>query len=64
MSMKLILITVDTDKDPNWLADALSAEVVLKLRPFVPGETAELLKLKAEGVSVIDLGDLMGDLRQ
>ena len=56
---KMIIVTVDTDKDSDWIADALSVELVLKLRPFVPGETAELLKLKAECVSVMDLKDLL-----
>lgn len=60
--MKLILITVDTDKDCDYLADAVSVEITFKLRPFVPGETAELLKVKAEGISVLELGDLLGDL--
>jgi hypothetical protein len=62
MSLKLLLITVETDKDNDYLADALVAELTLKLRPFVPGETAELLKLKAECISVIDLGGLLGDM--
>lgn len=60
MTLKLILLTVETDKDNDYLADALSAEVVFKLRPFVPGDIAKMLRLKATGVSVVELGDLLG----
>lgn len=50
---KLILVTVDTDRDDAFLEDMLSGELNLKLRPFVPGETAELVKLKALEVKVV-----------
>ena len=43
---KLILVTVDTNKEDDYLEDMLAGELTLKLRPFVPGETAELVKLK------------------
>jgi hypothetical protein len=56
---KLILVTVDTDKENDYLADALSVELVFKLRPFVPGETAELVKLRGEEVTVLDFKDLI-----
>ena len=56
---KLILITVDTDKDNDYLADALRVDLTFKLRPFVPGETAELVTLRGEQVSVMDLKDLI-----
>jgi hypothetical protein len=59
---KLLLITVDTDKDDDYLEDALHVELVLKLRPFVPGETAELVKLRAGNLVVIDVDGLLGKL--
>jgi hypothetical protein len=50
---KLILVTVDTNKDDAFLEDMLAGELTLKLRPFVPGDTAELVKLKALKVKVV-----------
>jgi hypothetical protein len=54
---KLLLIAVETDKNNDYLADALSVEVTLKLRPFVPNETVELLKLKGLDIAVLDQKD-------
>jgi hypothetical protein len=59
---KLILLTVDTDLGDDYMEDALFAELVLKLRPFVPGETAELHKLRASHLVVIDVERLLGKL--
>jgi hypothetical protein len=59
---KLILLTVDTGLEDDYLQDALYAELVVKLRPFVPGETAELHKLRATNLVVIDVGKLLSDL--
>lgn len=55
---KLILVTVDTDKEDNYLADALSAKIVFRLRNFVPGEPDELVRLAVENMVVIDMKEL------
>lgn len=60
--MKLILLTVESDLDPDALADALTAELVLKLRPEAQGETAELVRLQPNKITVLELRDLIGEL--
>jgi hypothetical protein len=59
MKRKLIMVTVDTDKEDAWLEDCLSGYLTLKLRPFVPDETAELVTLPVRRVIVAgDVEDL------
>ncbi len=58
---KLILLVVDTDKDNTYLEDAVSIELTLKLRPWLSGETAEMLKLTGESMVVLD-EDMLGGL--
>ena len=57
---KLILITVNTEKENAYLEDALRVELTLKLRPFVPGETAELLKLSVKSMVVLNADEVLG----
>jgi hypothetical protein len=56
----LILITVNTEKENAYLEDAVGVELVLKLKPFVPHETAELLKLSVRSMVVLNADEVIG----